>query len=58
MPGIKADFVNPLENVLGISIDNMHTLVVGVWNEWNGMVEWITGMEHWNGLIQDPNACI
>ena len=30
----------------------------GVWNQWNGMVEWTTGMEYWNGLGQDLCACI
>ena len=28
-------------------------LKAGVWNQWNGMVEWTTGMEYWNGLGQD-----
>ena len=23
----------------------------GVWNQWNGMVEWNTGMEYWNDPI-------
>ena len=22
--------------------------LMGVWNQWNGMVEWTTGMEYWN----------
>ena len=29
----------------------------GVWNQWNGMVEWTSGMEYWNGLGQDLCAC-
>ena len=24
--------------------------VTGVWNQWNGMMEWTTGMEHCNGI--------
>ena len=31
---------------------------LGVWNQWNGMVEWTTGMEYRNELGQDPFACI
>ena len=30
---------------------------MGVWNQWNGMVEWTTGMEYWNGLGQDLCTC-
>ena len=26
--------------------------MLDVWNQWNGMVEWNTGMEYWN----DPNS--
>ena len=22
-----------------------------VWNQWNGMVEWNSGMEYWNDLL-------
>ena len=29
-----------------------------VWNQWNGMVEWTTGMEYWNGLGQDLCVCM
>ena len=25
------------------------TKLWGVWNQWNGMVEWNTGMGYWNG---------
>ena len=24
----------------------------GVWNQWNGMLEWNGGMEHWNGIAK------
>ena len=30
----------------------------GVWNQLNGMVEWTTGMEYWNGLEQDLNLSL
>ena len=24
---------------------------MGVWNQWNGMLEWNTGMEYWNDIL-------
>ena len=24
----------------------------GVWNQWNGVLEWNGGMEHWNGIAK------
>ena len=27
-------------------------------NQWNGMVEWNTGMEYWNGLVSAKNIVI
>ena len=33
-------------------------LTTRVWNQWNEMVEWTTGMEYWNELGQDLFACI
>ena len=26
-------------------------------NQWNGMVEWNTGMEYWNGILEWVNLC-
>ena len=26
-------------------------MVMAVWNQWNGMVEWTSGMEYWNDLL-------
>ena len=36
--------------------DAMHVHLLGVWIQWNGMVdwnvlEWWTGMEWWNGMV-------
>jgi len=28
------------------------TFLMGVWNQWNGMVEWTTEMEYWNGILE------
>ena len=28
------------------------TFLMGFWNQWNGMVEWTTGMEYWNGILE------
>ena len=28
---------------------------MAVKNQWNGMLEWNTGMEYWNGLIDAKN---
>ena len=25
---------------------------MGVWNQWNGMVEWNAGMERWSGTLE------
>ena len=31
------------------SLDVTQTIyTMGVWNQWNGMVEWNAGMEYWN----------
>ena len=29
----------------------------GVWNQWNGLLEWNTGMEYRNGLGQGLYTC-
>ena len=26
--------------------------LMGVWNQWNGVLEWNGGMEHWNGIAK------
>ena len=33
------------------SIDNP-SFTRGVWNQWNGILEWNGGMEHWNGITK------
>ena len=31
-------------------------MVTGVWNQWNGILEWNGGMEHWNGGMELQNS--
>ena len=35
-----------------------HSSLRAVWNQWNGTVEWNTGMEYWNGVFVFINNCM
>ena len=64
MPKCAKICIVMVSSVCGIASQGVQTMKrnrfysenkLGVWNRWNGMVEWNAGMEWWNGMVEWNN---
>ena len=59
MASTHQKLVIPIIGYYNLSIPLLKHFIKGIWSQWNGIVEWNSGMEWWNGTkSRDPKTVL